>query len=188
MNDVPHEVSVAPRRDFLEEAPADGLATVRQSSLLEPLLGSPDDSRQIVKHSLHRWILAEHRAEHAAVAAADIDEGADAGEVVRIQHRLGLGAVNARHCVIEDLGLLRVFRQELEDRFAVDVVEGDLAGLDAVKQLAPGAVMFLAHHDHQRALGARHAAQAFRHGSQTEAALGIFDENADAGQGPQQPV
>ena len=48
--------------------------------------------------------------------------------------------------------------QVVEDRLAVEAVEGGLAGADALQQVAPAAVVLLAHHDRHRPLRAGHVA------------------------------
>ncbi len=91
--------------------------------------------------------------------------------------------------VVEGPRLLGVFGQILEDRFAEEMIERRLAGADAVEQLTPGAIMFLAHHDRHRTLSARRrASQPAGQGRLDERPIRSFAEDADAGEGAQQAV
>ena len=88
--------------------------------------------------------LSQDGGEDAAVAAADVGQDSDAGEVVGVQHRRRFPTVDTNHRLIENLGLLWMILEEIEDRHPVELVEGDLAGLHAVEKLAEGVIVFLA--------------------------------------------
>ena len=98
--------------------------------------------RQIEEDAAHRGVRLQQRDELRAVAAADVDDRVDAGEVVGFEDGVRLAAVDADHRGVEDLGLVEMFAEVVEDGLAEDFVERFFAGLDAVDDFAsrPGIV------------------------------------------------
>ena len=92
-------------------------------------------------------VIAGEAYDDAAVAAAHVHQGANAGEVVRTGNEVGLAAMHFGHCSVEGRSLLGMPGEEVKDRHAVQLVEGHAAGLDAVQQISVRVVMLLTHHD-----------------------------------------
>ena len=138
--------------------------------------------RQVEQDAPHLGIPAQDADQVRAVPAADVGQDADPREVVGVEHRLRLPTVDRRHGGIEDLGLFGMLAQVLEDRLAVEAVEGGLAGADALQQVAPGVVMLVAHHDGHRPLRAGHVlAEALGQRGLGEPLVFVLREDADAG-------
>src|SRR5262249_45892507 len=82
-----------------------------------------------------------------------------------------------------------MLRQELKHRLSINVLEGGLAGADAMLKFSPGPEMLFADHDRGRTHGARHvAAQVAGQRCQDESAVFLFREYFFARQGSQQSV
>jgi len=81
----------------------------------------------------------------------------------------------------EELARLRVLGEVVEDRLAVDLLEGGPACLNAVEQLAPGPVLKFTSHGRQ--CFHRWVQQALCQGRPDEAAL-FLSKDADACQRP----
>ena len=97
--------------------------------------------------------------------------------------------MDADHGLVERAGFIGMLGQILKDRGAVDLVEDDFAGADAVDQMAVADVVLFAQHRGQRPQRtAVIAAQAIGHRREVEAAVGLLGKNAVAGQRPQQSI
>ena len=137
VDDVPQEVGVGLDRDRGEEVAADDLAPARQPGGLQVPPGPLDDVGEVEEDAPHLGIPAQDADQVRAVAAADVGQDVDARQVIGIENGLRLSTVYRRHGGVEDLGLFGVLAQVLEDRLAVEAVEGGLAGADALQQVAP---------------------------------------------------
>ena len=82
-----------------------------------------------------------------------------------------------------------MFGKVVEDRPAVQAFEGWLAGAHGLQQIAPAAILLLAEHDHKSPQGIR-PVFAERRGQRVDAesTVGLLGEDADAGQGAEDPV
>ena len=160
----------------------------READVGEIFLGAFDDAGQVVEDALHGGVFVQDGFEDGAVAAADIDERVDAGVIVGVDHCLRFRAVEAGHGGVKDLRRLGMFGEKIENGFAEDVIEGGLAGLHAVEQIAPGAVVLFPHHHGDGLLRAGLVEQALGHRRHAEFAVGRLAEDFNAGEGPQQPI
>ena len=79
----------------------------------------------------------EHVAEHVARSAADVDQRADAGEIVSLGDRRRLAAVEADHGLAEELRHAGVVLEVLEQAHAVRLLEPGVAGEQAVVEFLP---------------------------------------------------
>jgi hypothetical protein len=93
--------------------------------------------RPVEQHAARPRVGLQDRREQRPLAAADVDHRPGAGEVVGGEHGRDLRRAAPRHRLVEDARLLRVGRQVLEQGRAEGVVEGGLAGAEAVEDAAP---------------------------------------------------
>ena len=145
--------------------------------------------RLVEQQAPHRRVAAEGGGQVRAEAAADVGQGRDARQVVGIEHRLHGTAAEAGHRGVEDLGLLGVLAQVVEDRPAVQAVEGRLAGEHGLEQVVPAAILLLADHYRERPQRLRPAfAEGVGQRVEAEPPVCVPGKDADAGQGTEQPV
>ena len=128
--------------------------------------------------------------EKATVAAADVDDGSEAREVVAGHELAHAGARKVGHGPVEDLGLVRVVGAVLPHAPAERVDHRVLAGANAVLQLRPGSPVVVAtdEPDPRRQRLGRVGAQRLSHGREREASVSILSEHAERGQRAEQPV
>src|SRR4051794_34600044 len=77
------QVRIGTRRNRLEEAAADNRATLAEA--IEQRAGVRDHIRLVEEHALDRLVSRQERREQRTTAAADIDDLAEAPEVVRFE-------------------------------------------------------------------------------------------------------
>jgi hypothetical protein len=80
-------------------------------------------------------VAAQDGGKQVPAAAADVDDGADIGEVVARRHRRRKRRGPLEHRGVEDGGVLGMLRQELKKGHAVGGVESGLAGPDRVQDV-----------------------------------------------------
>ena len=86
--------------------------------------------RSIEEDASRLRVPVEDVPQHVAGGAPDIDDGGHAREVIGGGNRRRLRAMDADHRLTELCGLLRMLRQIVEDRHAVDLLHRGLAGLE----------------------------------------------------------
>ena len=89
-----------------------------------------DDVRPIEEDASRTRVPLEDVAQHVAGGATDVDDRAEAREVIGGGHRRRLGAMDADHGCTELRGLLRMLRQVVEQRHAADLLHRRLPGLE----------------------------------------------------------
>src|SRR5688572_20826205 len=100
--------------------------------------------RQIEEDALHRRMLLKNGRDLRSVAAANVGNNADAGKVVGVENSVRLTAMNPDHRCVENASLVGMIAQVIEDWLAKHLVEGDLAGLNAVLNLSPRSELLIA--------------------------------------------
>ncbi len=173
-----------------EEVLGDEHAPVRDARGGEGVRGSGHADRGVDQDPVQMGVVPEDSGEQGAVAAADVHDGPDVGEVVGPSQRLGLRAAADRHRGVELRAQLRIGREQVEDRASGDRLHGRPSGAQALGEPSPGGPDGLAEVGHQHgADGARHVrAEQFAGRCQPEAVLAPLFHHAEGGQAPQQPA
>ena len=130
VNDVRQDVGVPARRNAVEEAPV-----LDRDSAFHPVRAQQrrrvrDDMRAIEEDASRLGVAFEDVAQHVPGGAADIDDRAEAREVIGGGNRRRLRAMDADHGFAELRGLLRMLRQIVEERHAPDFLHRGLTGLE----------------------------------------------------------
>ena len=128
------QVGVAALGDPLEEVAPDHPAAFRDAGGCEHVVGAGHDVRLVEEHALHGRVACHRRPEQGSPTTADVDDGAEASEVVRVGDGVGHPARQCRHGVVEDRHLLGSRGEVAPQRLTVDRLEGTLTGADAVLQ------------------------------------------------------
>src|SRR5262249_41070472 len=149
VDDVPQNVRIRPGWYGFEKAAGDELATIQQARRLNPLLRTLDDMREIEENALHPLVFLEDFRHLGTVAAANVRNDTDPGEIVRVENGARFPAMNTDHGCIEDAGLVGMFAQIIENRLAENFVEGNLSGATAVLDLCPGTKLLVPGHERQ---------------------------------------
>src|SRR5713101_6794201 len=105
---------------------------------MNSLLRSLDDMRQVEENALHLGVSLEDFRHLRTVAATDVRNHANSRKLVSVENGVRFPTMNADHRCIENAGLGGMLAQVIEDRFAENLVEGNLAGANAVVNLCPG--------------------------------------------------
>src|SRR5436190_5640680 len=103
MNDVLHDVGVAAGRDGLEEVAGPGGDAAGKTLRLDLRLRARDHVLEVEQDPLHARMLLEDCREDGAVTAGDVDERADAAEVVALDDRRNHDVAEPGHRVVEHL-------------------------------------------------------------------------------------
>src|SRR5204863_9914607 len=111
--------------------------------------------RQVEQNPTGIRVVAQDGGDKRPVSSGDVDDSATCREVVRIGNGAAQRIRQSAHGLIEYAPSVRILSEVVEHAHSIDVVEGGLSGADAVEQVAPGAVLFLAVHDGERPHGAR---------------------------------
>jgi hypothetical protein len=122
------------------------------------------------------------------MSAADIDDGAKSGEVVRRSHRLYLRVRCAGHALVEDGGEFRLVVQPLEYRLAAQRVDAGPAGVHRIGQMSPTlSVVRMPEEQHDATHGCRCVgAQGIRHRRRPEPVVAMDSEDSSAREHPEQ--
>jgi hypothetical protein len=144
----------------------------------------------VIKRALHLRIAFQNCCEQQAVAAADVYHGMDAFEVVGVGYGWAVDRGQPRHGLVENVGFLAIFLEELEDVFAVDRVDGLPAGSDAPGKVCPAAtVPFPAEHSGAATqAGTRVLAQDRGHGRLRKRSVRALYEDSHGGRGTHEAV
>src|SRR5215470_8338321 len=89
---------------------------------MNSLLCSLDDMREVEENALHPVVFLEDFCDLRTVAATDVRNDPDPGEIVSIENGVRFPTVNTHHRRIEDAGLVRMLGQVIEHPFAEDLV------------------------------------------------------------------
>src|SRR6516164_5141005 len=93
---------------------------------------SLDDMREVEENALHLVVLLEDFCDLRTVAAPDVRNDTDPGEIVSVENGIRFPTVNTDHRRIENAGFVGMVAQVIEDPFAEYLVEGNLSGANAV--------------------------------------------------------
>src|SRR5262249_46697263 len=116
---------------------------------MHSLLRSLNDMREVEENALHPVVFLEDFCDLRTVAAADVRNDTDPGEIVSIENGVRFSTVNADHCRIENAGFVGMVAQVIEDPFAEHLVECNLSCANAVINLCPGTKLLVTHHERQ---------------------------------------
>jgi hypothetical protein len=188
VQDPAQQVGVGAAGHRREEVARDDLHPVGDARQHRPR--PRDDVRLVHQHAAHRGMGGEHGGEQRARPATDVGDDPVGGEVVRGQHGVDRAAGERPHRGVEQLAVLRVAAAVLPDVDAELVPGRVLPGPDAVAQRAPGPPLVPGAEHADGGIGRQRvvAAQVLAHPGQREAAGVVLVQDADRGDGAQQPV
>src|SRR6185295_17103414 len=188
VDDVAEDVGVG-AGDRVEEAAGLGAAAVGEGGGGDDGGGALDDAGEVEDDAAGFGGGAEDFDEGGRVAAADVGDGVEGGEVVGLDHGGGFGAVDGGHGLVEAAAVVGALGEVVEDGCAEDLVEAGAAGFDGVGELREGGVAEVADHEGGGVLRAGDVgAQALAQLGVGEAAGGGLGEDADGGEGAQEAV
>jgi len=121
----------------LEEAAAHDPTARRDARVTQDLLGTGDDVGLVEQHALQRGVRAKKCGQEHAAAAADVNDGAEAREVIALEGGRVREAGHGRHRTVEDRALLRMIGAVGPDVDAVHDAERVLAAANAVQEVPP---------------------------------------------------
>ena len=124
-------------RHGVEEVAGDHLAAIRDTRRLKLALRVVHATWQIEYDAFERGNGGKDPRHQRAVAAANIDDFAEAREVASRDHRAGRLVRHIRHRAVEDGSLRRVSGEIVETFDSVKARRRGFAGLDAAEQVAP---------------------------------------------------
>ena len=149
VEDVFHDVGIAARRHSLEETSCFEPAALSDSPCghVLILLRASDHRGLVEQHALQLGVRFEDGGQQTAVAATDIHERADPGELIRGRNRRVLSPGETGHRLAEVGEVRGVLLEILEDRNTVGLAKRVLAGLHSIKEFLPGVtrVLLVAH-------------------------------------------
>jgi len=135
MNDLFEYISVAPRWNFTEKVSA--LKAYATGNFGAPLQGACafDDVWQIKQDAFEMRKCVQYCAEQGAITAANVHNAFCVRKIINCKHSGNVCGAPTGHCVIENPSRLRMSGKIVKERNAIDMVEGRLAGVYAVKKL-----------------------------------------------------
>src|SRR5438309_1796516 len=105
--------------------------------------------REVEENALHLGVFLEDFCHLRTVAATDVRNHTNSRKLVSIENGTRFTTMNADHRRIKNAGLVGMLAQVIEDRFAVNLIEGNLAGANAVVNLCPGTKLLITGHERQ---------------------------------------
>ena len=109
--------------------------------------------REVEENALHLGVFLEDFRQLRTVAATDVRNHANSRKLVSVENGIRFATMNADHRRIENAGLVGMLAEVIEDRFAVNFIEGHLAGANAVVNLCPGTKLLVTGHERQGTFG-----------------------------------
>ena len=131
------DIGVAALRHRREEIACDNSAPIRDAGLFQPTSGARDPRRGIEDSALCFGDGCKNAAQKSPVAAADIDDVAISGEIMRRQDGRRRPARKISHVCVEDGGPFGMKGKMLKRAHAEEMLEGSLSGAHRVPQFAP---------------------------------------------------
>src|SRR5438045_1512385 len=100
--------------------------------------------RQVEENALQLGVFFQDFRDLRTVAATDVRNHANSRKLVSVENGIRFTTMNTDHRRIENPGLVGMLAQVIENRFAENLVEGNLAGANAVVNLCPGTKLLIA--------------------------------------------
>ena len=133
-----------PAGTLFEKVAGDRRAPICQACCFNAFARARDHRLGVKQNAKGPRVRIENRRNQSAMATADIDDLVEAREVVKRRDFLVYDGGHSAHRVVEDSRIVGVLLKILPDVHSKVVIEGDFTCLDAMREVAPCGVVFLA--------------------------------------------
>src|SRR5580698_4585673 len=131
------QVSIVTGWNVFEEISAEEAATRTDPGSDQILPGRPLDLRKVEQNRLHLRVSFQDGSEQCSLAAPDVDDVIESGEVVSLDYRRSDGSVHADHRVVEAGAVKRFTGEIAEQVVAVGCLHAAFASLQRMQKMIP---------------------------------------------------